>query len=275
MSHGEPEFVGEKGQRPARSKRLIAWSLLLFVAFLIYEVTARPAFGIVILCSKFGWDNFLTAYWLRRVDQNRSRGRACFWYLLASGFIKVLYAAFGLCTVSLVLSAAWQPPQGPQPFPPMEFFVALGVLGAGSLLSLLTALLGLWSAYRAGLRIWLAYPPFFTRAIDRMGNCAELLPGLVAGFLCLGWIFLFCLVGSMIDPQPRGIMALIFPCVLVITYIPICILAFKLFFALKRQLIADQPGECWEPDLMGEIMVSQMPNWKRWRRLAAIPRSPN
>jgi hypothetical protein len=274
MSHGELESVAEEDQQPVRSKRLIVWSVLLFVAFLIYEVTARPAFGIVILCSKFGWDTFLTGYWLWRVDSNVSRGRSFFWFNLAWGFIKVFYAASGLCLLLTLAFAAVPAPQAPQAFP-IEIIVAFGMLAVGSCSAFLATLLGIWSATRTGLRIWLAYPPFFTQRIHKGKNLAEIFLVVVIMFLWIPCTSVFCLVGILVDPQPQGIRALISISLLIIWWIALGFLSFKLYFALKRWFVADQPGECWEPDLLGELMVTQMPNWKRWRRLAAIPRSSN
>jgi hypothetical protein len=275
MSHGELESVAEEDQQPVRSKRLIVWSLLLFVAFLIYEVTARPAFGIVILCSKFGWDTFLTGYWLWRVDSNVSRGRSCFWFYLAWASIKVFYVAFGLCIILTVAFAFGPPPQVPMAFP-IEIVVALGTFAVGSLLCVLATLLGIWSATRSGLRIWLAYPRYIAPKIYKGKNWAELFSAIVVIFLWLCSMLLFFLVTGMVfGPRAQGVEVLIVISLFTIWWIAMGFLSLKLYFALKRRFVAEQPSECWQPDLLGELMVTQMPNWKRWRRLAAIPRSSN
>src|SRR6478672_8194353 len=64
------------------------WPVLLAIAFLVYELTAQPGLGAAIACTKFGWDDFLTARWLRRRDPDRRRGKASFWLFVAAGLWK-------------------------------------------------------------------------------------------------------------------------------------------------------------------------------------------
>jgi hypothetical protein len=173
-----------------------------------------------------------------------------------------------------IVFAAVQPQQVLLAFP-KEIIVALGTYLVAGILSALATFLGIWSATRAGLRIWLAYPPSFTRNIHKGKNWAEMFLVVILIFLWLCWMGVFCLIGEIIDPQPQEIEVLVIISLLIISCIPLGFLSFKLYFALKRRFVAEQPGECWEPDLLGELMVSPMPNWKRWRRLAAIPRSSN
>jgi hypothetical protein len=274
VSRGEAEFGAEGEQRPVRSKRLIGWSVLLFVAFLAYEITARPAFGVVILCSKFGWDTFLTGYWLWRIDPNRSRGTTCFWFYMAAGLLRVIYAALGLHILLFIAFAAFQPQQVVLAIP-KEIIIAGGTYIVAGILSVLATLLGIWTASRSKLRIWVAYPPFMNQKIHKGKNWAEMLAAVVIIFLFMCWMGVFCFIGEIIDPNPPGIDVLIIISLLIISCIPFGVLSFKLFLALKRRFVAEKPSESWEPDLLGEIMVSPMPNWKRRRRLTAIPRSSN
>src|SRR5437868_5740148 len=92
----------------------ISWGALFAVGWLIYELTARPSFGIVVACGKFGWEDFLAAHWLLRTDPYRGRGRACFWFHVANGLWKITVAAF-IVTGSLLALAALlndNPPRG-------------------------------------------------------------------------------------------------------------------------------------------------------------------
>src|SRR6266849_6245079 len=43
-------------------KSSLVWTTLIVTAFLVYEITARPIWGVVVLCSKFGWGDFLAAF---------------------------------------------------------------------------------------------------------------------------------------------------------------------------------------------------------------------
>ncbi len=69
----EPEVAGTRTRR-----FLFSWSALLMLAFLIYEFSSQASLGIVVLCCKFGWEDFQTAWWLQKRDEYPSRARACF-----------------------------------------------------------------------------------------------------------------------------------------------------------------------------------------------------
>src|SRR5262245_939797 len=68
------------------------WSILIVLSWLIYEVTAQPVLGAVVACIKFGWEDYLTGRWLRRVDPNRCRGQVLYHAYLAYGFLKIVVA---------------------------------------------------------------------------------------------------------------------------------------------------------------------------------------
>src|SRR5690349_9796317 len=72
---------------PRRRPSLVLPALLM-LGIVVYELTAQPGLGAAIACTKFGWDDFLTARWLRRRDPNRRRGRASFWLFVAAGLWK-------------------------------------------------------------------------------------------------------------------------------------------------------------------------------------------
>src|SRR5437660_6369080 len=81
----------------------ISWGAMLPLGWLIYELTARPSFAIVIACAKFGWNDFLTALWLLRTDPDGGRGRTCFWFYVASGVWKITVAAFVITGTILIV----------------------------------------------------------------------------------------------------------------------------------------------------------------------------
>ena len=69
--------------------RRLEWVLLPGIALLIFELTADPALAVVVAGLKFGWDDLLTAGWLRRSDPVRTRGRAYSWFLASWGFLRI------------------------------------------------------------------------------------------------------------------------------------------------------------------------------------------
>ena len=82
--------------------------MLLMIGFLVLEVFADPALVICVACSKLGWNDLVTALWLRRRDPLAVRGATWCWFYLAHGFWKITVAALGM-TVLLWLTAAWVP----------------------------------------------------------------------------------------------------------------------------------------------------------------------
>jgi hypothetical protein len=82
----------------------ISWGATLALAWMLYEVTAKPNYGIVVACTKFGWNDFLTAHWLARRDPNRRRGYTCFFFYMASGVWKITVAAFLVTGLVLIIT---------------------------------------------------------------------------------------------------------------------------------------------------------------------------
>lgn len=91
-----PEFADDLHARAERESRgrsqYWLWPVLIAAGILVYELTAQPGLGAAVACAKFGWDDFLTAFWLRKRDPDRARSWTCFWLYFASGLWKVATA---------------------------------------------------------------------------------------------------------------------------------------------------------------------------------------
>lgn len=88
----------------------LPWWLIATAAFVVTELTAHPAIGVIVLCLKFGWNDFLTAWWLRRRDPDRVRGATCSWFYLSSGLWRICLWSFVLLflTLGLLVAAEFQ-----------------------------------------------------------------------------------------------------------------------------------------------------------------------
>src|SRR5262245_14391990 len=106
MAHGFEETAAPRRGWDSH----FAWYALLAVAWLIYELTAQPGLCAPVACAKFGWNDFLTARWLRRNDPHPGRGLACFWFYVASGLWKIALMAFFLMFAILFLAALLEQP---------------------------------------------------------------------------------------------------------------------------------------------------------------------
>src|SRR5437016_4928589 len=92
MDYEPAEFLDEEDV-PSRRRNFLSWPAVLAAGWLFYELTAQPNLGAAVVCAKFGWNDFRTAWWLRRVDPDRRRAWACFWFYLASALWKTAITA--------------------------------------------------------------------------------------------------------------------------------------------------------------------------------------
>jgi hypothetical protein len=132
---------------------------LLALGWLVFEATSQPALGVVIVCVKFGWNDLLTAYWLRMRDPEPERGWACFWLYLTSAFWKMGVGAFVLC---FVLGMIQLGVEMNNPGAQGGFKEAIAVINQTALVVVLgfafatvLALCTLWQAWQTGFKLWL------------------------------------------------------------------------------------------------------------------------
>jgi hypothetical protein len=237
----------------------LSWPMLFLAGWLLYEFTAEPGLAALVACAKFGWADVRTAFWLRRVDPDRSRGQTCFWGYLTYGLWKVAIMAMltmivlGLLNV-MVARAAGQA-RANNGFSPV-LGGALAAAAMGFSLSFPTSYLALWSAYRNGVRIWLGHAPSRARKErfwpPRHGrvNAAPFV-----GFTSLIMTLWFIVFGAialamMVPPNGWGILAfwLGLLAAIVITMI--------LLFRVSLRVIALSPQECWIAEEGEEVYES-------------------
>ena len=85
MNAGEaPANVADSQRRESRLVPGLVWFILISTGWVLFELTANPALSAVVACLKFGWNDSLTARWMRRTDPNRARGGTYFWFLLGN-----------------------------------------------------------------------------------------------------------------------------------------------------------------------------------------------
>lgn len=144
----------------ARWPEWFSWSALVGVALVVYEMTTQTGLAAAVGCSKFGWNDFLTARWLRRNDPDPRRGRALAWSHRAFGLWKITAAAFAaimlIVAIDEFLLAHFRPP-APVPPEPSDTFKGIAITVAGGLyLSLVATHIAFWSAWLTGRKIWLS-----------------------------------------------------------------------------------------------------------------------
>lgn len=105
---------------------LFSWPSFFLCAWAIYELTSQAALGVPVLCAKFGWDYFRTAWWLRCMDTDKARGKVAFWIFMAGGLWKTAIVAVILMFVYALILAANQK-AAPQAAAPKEIVEAAQV----------------------------------------------------------------------------------------------------------------------------------------------------
>ena len=247
----------EQRARPRNRGARFPWLVLLMLAWLVYEITARPALAVVVCCPKFGWEEFRTALWLRSSDTQRGRGWACFFIYIAFGLWRIVCMAFGLMILMIPLFDVLRNAGGAQKRQVMQDLEeqAIGiaiVLLVGLCLASAVTLVGIAVASWSGSKLWVdrrvhwdrrdkRWPPSNEGWLVRKNKTAYLsLPSLI---LLLVALMIFTLVG-MIDAAGGKFRDI----GVVISMLLLVGLSFGLLVVqefLSRHIFASAPSECW------------------------------
>jgi hypothetical protein len=145
------------------------WPVILALAFVVYELTSQPGLGAAIACTKFGWDDFLTASWLYKRDPNRRRAHAELWLGVAVGLWKVAVTGIAVMFAAAFLEAAFRGPPAPAvPIqPPKTIAIALAVSFLGFAASTIATLRAFRLAWSNRQRLWYDKGLHWDRRADR------------------------------------------------------------------------------------------------------------
>lgn len=209
----------------------ISWGAVLAVGLLVYELTHRPTFGLAIVLAKFGWDDFVTGFWLARRDPCRPRGAACGLFYTAAGLGRITLAAFVTAVVLLWITHLLGE-RPPRELRGVGLTLALG-LGLLGFLPLMGALLALGG----GVKVWLdtdvhasrrsnAWPPYPPRGRNRLGTLV--LPALLV---------------------PLASTAAVTWKVGLLPMLALALIETLMIWSLLMRVAALTPGDCW-PELI-------------------------
>jgi hypothetical protein len=260
MSEPDWEEYERRDRRSRRWRNPFTWTTLIALGWVAYELTAQPGLGAFIVCAKFGWNDFRTAFWLRRIDPNRARGRTCFWLYLASGLWKVAVTGSALMFVLGFCMAQQRGPRAGQP--PQPFTVALEAALAGAglsaligfVLSTLATSRALWGAYWNGLRLWLSSGLHRARrakvwpSIYPDCGSQNRIVILVYSTLILGWLVCFPLAFFLLDKMVgvvNGMGAGGASLVCMVLLIGGACGALLVRDGVLARMAAVSPGDCW------------------------------
>jgi hypothetical protein len=257
MKNEFDEYVHEEGpqwQAP------VTWSALLVIGWLVYEFTAQPGLGAFVACFKFGWNDFLTARWLRRIDPFRPRARTCFWLYVASGLWKIALTGTLLMFGVLVWVIFQNPaPNNGQLIGVAALQVFLGAWVAtllGFAFSTVTTCIAVGRAWHHGVPLWLESAMHKAR---KENVWPSLYPHLKrhpnkAGRLVKWALMVLLVVASVVVPLAVQRRLRFLPFVLV--FMALLPLTVALYRTIRRNgLLAVSPAACWgseDPNLKPE-----------------------
>ncbi len=127
----------------------LGWFLVAGLAWALFELTANPSLVAVVACLKFGWPNFHNGFWLWRMDHNKKRGRACFFFYGALAFWKISLTAVALTIGIVIVTSSLQ-----LGIPGKELIAATMSLWIGCLWATIFTGIGCGIAWKGGLKIW-------------------------------------------------------------------------------------------------------------------------
>lgn len=236
------------------ARLFFSWPGLFLLAFLIFELTSRASLGVVVLCCKFGLEDFRTAWWLRHRDHDRSRGRTCFWLYAAWGLWKVAITATILMVVFGMASAFDRARVAQNQVP--EGFVEAGVTASfGFTVSGLATSWAFLRASRRKLRLWLdggvhwsrrndAWPPS-DEPFNRTNKLRHLILTalFVLGFPCLLTCIVVVGIQAAAFDERVAMVAFLFFGVFLMLGAPI--LGLWSADRLEKRFEARLPSDCW------------------------------
>jgi hypothetical protein len=235
---------------PKQTGSFLTLPALFAVAWIIYEVTHEPSFAALAMCLKFGWEDFRTAWWLRRTDPDRGRARACAWLYLAAGLWQTAIIGVAMVFLTVALTEVVQVQQGGVRDILSLIQGATVAIVFGFILSTVATVIALICAARAKVRPWLngavhfarrrgEWPPLYGRR-----NRVMLLVGTaIAVAFCVLLPVVLMIAAAAADRGGRQKGALAFISLLGVLAFVVLLPATVLF--VRRGFYADHPADCW------------------------------
>jgi hypothetical protein len=276
-----PYDTGEHKPITSRWASLLTLPVLLVIGLILYELTEQPALGVAAICVKFGWEDFRTAFWLRRTDPHWRRGKALFWLYLASGLWKMAITASLMIFAYILLNMMGALGQGAG----RQVAGAMLTAFAGIVLATVTACWAVVLALAWRIKCWLNSGVHYARRKNvwpppvgwcGANNATGMLLGtsLFAALVPMLFVSLALLVNQVLGAPPRGPLGLMvmgsFPLLCLLLVLG---LAWIVRRVLRPRIFAATPAECWrapaivekkppEPTYVGdEVEASRAGSW--------------
>lgn len=227
------------------------WVFMISLGWLLFELFAQPAIGVLVASLRFGWPDIRNALWLLKRDPDQARSRVCAAFSLAYGFARTSVLTAGLLLLAMLVAIFMEGflpgGLGQNPFDRAALLTAGWVIGICFLMTALVSLAGLWLAWNSDRRVWMGrgltdfrrndrWPPH--PAAPNEAGCMMML----AITLTVIPLFMFAVI-VLSDVLPRRPGIVLFTCGAIFLAL---LLAYLNRFVSTR-LTAARPQECWGP----------------------------
>ena len=255
-------FAAFEEPAPGLAERLLMPALFA-LAWLLFELTAIATLSVLVACLRFGWEDYRTAMWLRRVDPERARAKTGFWFYMASGVWKT--ALMPVLAV-MILSVGWglfAPRAVRMDEAAAEQVVSALIVGAAaSGVLVLVVTIGVLHALLGNVRIWVhpelhrsrrigVWPPEWIRPVWQHDNRARAILATALIAVTIGApVFLFRIVVRL------DALGEVFTVLLLVFGTPIT--AAFTYAALRSRIFAHRPWQCW-PESVDPTEVRLVP----------------
>ncbi|MFO0877828.1 MAG: hypothetical protein U0840_10780 [Gemmataceae bacterium] len=220
------------------------WLGLFALGWVVYELTHSPGVASVLICLKFGWEDFQTGWWLWRQDDHPGRRRSLVSLYLGWGLWKTAAVAFLMSVAYAMIT----PRELAQPAAPQSLIAFVGTFVASLASFIISAVLTLSAvvgAWRGGHRLWLDRAVHRARRHDVfpptpfcLGRSNSLALPLITA-LC--FLALFLVVTMLVVAQLTPITA--FVGFTLAIFIPVMVVVLREM--ITSQVWAETPEECW------------------------------
>lgn len=232
------------------------WVFMISLGWLLFELFAQPAIGVLVASLKAGWPEVMNALWLLRRDDNRSRARTCAIFCIAYGFFRISVMTLLLVLLTyFILTFVNGPGRGPVQANQTALKVAGWVIGISFLLTSLISLAGAVLAWVSHCRVWVGYGLRDCRAKDQwppQPGGSNAAPTMINLAIVATVPFYGVISGLLILLPNRLLGGILFGAVL----IGGAILLLKANDGVQNRLTAGAPMQCWGlPEMSGVLFV--------------------
>lgn len=145
-----------------RRRHEIKWLFIVLIVWALLDLTLDASITSMLVCLRFGWNDWLSSRWLRKRDPLRTRAACCAWFYLSSAFWKVAAASVAAMFLLLIIETVLFGRQEPG----RDWLLMACESGVAFILAVLLTTWGAITAWWHAHRIWVNAEVSRSRLVD-------------------------------------------------------------------------------------------------------------